>query len=41
MKHLVVGNTEYGVPQGSILGPLCDLFDFPEDLDIASYADYR
>ena len=36
---------EYGVPQGSIFGPLlfnthlCDLFYFLDDLDITTYAD--
>ena len=38
-------NIKYGVPNGSIIGPLlfnihlCDLFYFLEELDIASYAD--
>ena len=36
---------QYGVPLGSMLGPLffsvhlCDVFYFLEDLDVASYAD--
>ena len=45
MKHIVVGKTEYRVPQRSIPCPLlfnihlCDLLYLLEDLDIASYVD--